>query len=296
MFCPSVLPATPFSDLLGRRVPLIAAAAGDGALVQGVDRDGDGRPVWVACPAVHWSSLAAVPFARGKVIVHASTAVQALQAQEAGAAAVVVPAPVLPTALAVLSIPVVADALLDGRGLVQALDQGAQGGCLAPQAPALAEVLAQANRLWPIFAASSAELASPVCYAPEFERERNAPLVAQLNAVLAEERTLARAAVHIPQCDGEQLNTTLAVCAALRQSVCDLEAVACTRTLALYTTLVQAPVAERGALWQAGLQQVKIQWQNLAKTVFPQLDNAHVLEGAYALRMQAHGQPVGMAC
>lgn len=293
---PSVLPATPLSDLLGRRVPLIAAAAEGAAPVQGVDGDAQGQPVWVACPAVQWSTLAALPGAHHKVIVHADTAAQALQAQEAGAAAVVVPLPALSMALAVLSIPVVVGDLLDGRGLVQALDQGAQGGCLAPQAPALEEVLAQANRLWPIFAASSAQLASPVCYAPEFERERNAPLVAQLNAVLAQERTLARAAVHVPQCDAKQLNTTIAACAALRQSVRDLEALACTRTLALYTTVVQAPVAARALLWQAGLQQVKNQWENLAKTVFPQMDNAHVLEGICALRLQERGPLVEMAC
>ena len=130
---------------------------------------------------MQWHSAQTGPCAkRPWVLAQSRSAWQALQAQEAGAAAVVVPADELPTALAVLGIPVVADGLADGRSLVQALDQGAHGGCLAADAQPLAHVLAEANRLWPMFAASSADLASPVCYAPEFERERNAPLVAQL--------------------------------------------------------------------------------------------------------------------
>ena len=198
MPCPTVLPATDFSELLGRRVPVVAAPSGDATVVHGVGWDANGEPVWQACLGVQWHSAQTGPCAkRPWVLAQSRSAWQALQAQEAGAAAVVVPADELPTALAVLGIPVVADGLADGRSLVQALDQGAHGGCLAAAAQPLAHVLAEANRLWPMFAASSADLASPVCYAPEFERERNAPLVAQLNAVLAQERTLARAAVHI---------------------------------------------------------------------------------------------------
>ena len=210
---------------------------------------------------------------------------------EAGAAAVVVPADELPTALAVLGIPVVADGLADGRSLVQALDQGAHGGCLAAAAQPLAHVLAEANRLWPMFAASSADLASPVCYAPEFERERNAPLVAQLNAVLAQERTLARAAVHIPQLGADHLRTTLAACAALRQSVRALEAVACTRSLDWYTAVRHAPASDRLALWQAQWQQVQNQWEKMAKTLIPLMDNAIVLESVYAQRSVAVRPP-----
>ena len=181
MPCPTVLPVTDFSELLGRRVPVVAAPLGDATVVNGVGWDANGGPVWQACLGVQWHSAQTRPCAkRPWVLAQSRSAWQALHAQEAGAAAVVVPADELPTALAVLGIPVVADGLADGRSLVQALDQGAHGGCLAAAAQPLAHVLAEANRLWPMFAASSAELASPVCYAPEFERERNAPLVAQL--------------------------------------------------------------------------------------------------------------------
>ena len=292
MSCPTVLPATDFSELLGRRVPVVAAPLGDATVVNGVGWDANGGPVWQACLGVQWHSAQTRPCAkRPWVLAQSRSAWQALHAQEAGAAAVVVPADELPTALAVLGIPVVADGLADGRSLVQALDQGAHGGCLAAAAQPLAHVLAEANRLWPMFAASSAELASPVCYAPEFERERNAPLVAQLNAVLAQERTLARAAVHIPQLGADHLRTTLAACAALRQSVRALEAVACTRSLDWYTAVRHAPASDRLALWQAQWQQVQNQWEKMAKTLIPLMDNASVLESVYAQRSLALRPP-----
>ena len=291
MSCPTVLPATDFSELLGRRVPVVAAPSGDATVVHGVGWDANGGPVWQACLGLHWHSVAVTHPKKHQLIAQARSAWQALQAQEAGAAAVVVPADELPTALAVLGIPVVADGLADGRSLVQALDLGAHGGCLAAAAQPLAHVLAEANRLWPMFAASSAELASPVCYAPEFERERNAPLVAQLNAVLAQERTLARAAVHIPQLGADHLRTTLAACVALRQSVRALEAVACTRSLDWYTAVRHAPASDRLALWQAQWQQVQNQWEKMAKTLIPLMDNASVLESVYAQRSVALRPP-----
>ena len=291
MSCPTVLPATDFSELLGRRVPVVAAPSGDATVVHGVGWAAHGEPVWQACLGLHWHSVEVTHQKKHQLIAQARSAWQALQAQEAGAAAVVVPADELPTALAVLGIPVVADGLADGRSLVQALDQGAHGGCLAAAAQPLAHVLAEANRLWPMFAASSAELASPVCYAPEFERERNAPLVAQLNAVLAQERTLARAAVHIPQLGADHLRTTLAACAALRQSVRALEAVACTRSLDWYTAVRHAPASDRLALWQAQWQQVQNQWEKMAKTLIPLMDNASVLESVYAQRSLALRPP-----
>ncbi|VUZ26157.1 Uncharacterised protein [uncultured Comamonas sp.] len=281
----TVLPATALTDLLGRHVPLIARAP-DGA-VQGVDWDAQGAPVWTPCPALRWAAEGGAGHAGAKTIVPAASPWAALQAQETGAAAVAIPAAGLQAALAVSSIPVVVDGLADGRGLVQALDQGAHGGCLAPDAQPLAQVLAEAHRLWPIFAAASAELASPVCYAPEFERERTAPLAAWLNAVLAEERTLARAAIHVPQLPAPQRDATLAACAALRSSVRDLDAVACTRTLPLYATITQAPVAERLALWQHGLAQVQILWQQLAHTVLPHLDSAAALHALARQRAAA---------
>lgn len=283
MPCRTALPATSLSDLLGRRIPLIAEAPDATGAVQGVKWDAPGAPVLVPCPALRWSGARKTWPPGTRAIAPAASPRAALQVQEAGAAAVAVPLAWLQAALAVLSIPVVADGIVDGRGLVQALDQGAHGGCLAPDAQPLAQVLAEADRLWPIFAASSAELASPVCYAPEFERERNAPLAAQLNAVLAEERTLARAAVHVPQLPDGQLDAALAACAALRRSVRELDAVACTRTLPLYATITQAPEAERLALWQHGLAQVQTLWQHLAHTVLPHLDNAADL---YALARQ----------
>jgi len=288
MSCRTVLPATLLTDLLGLRVPLIARGPDATGAVQGVVADAQAAPAWAPSPALRWgeSGKAALPGS----LVPAASARAALQAQEAGAAAVVVPVAWLQTALAVLSIPVVADGIVDGRGLVQVLDQGAHGACLAPDAQPLAQVLAEAHRLWPIFAAASAELASPVCYAPEFERERTAPLVARLNAVLAEERTLARAAVHVPQLPPEWLRTTIAACAALRHSVRDLEAVACTRTLDGYATVLAAPAGERLALWQAGWQQVQRQWEKLAQSVFPQLDNASVLEEVFAHRTAVQAQ------
>ena len=291
MPCPTVLPATDFSELLGRRVPVVAAPLGDATVVHGVGWAAHGEPVWQACLGLHWHSVEVIHPKKHQLIAQARSAWQALHAQEAGAAAVVVPADELPTALAVLGIPVVADGLADGRSLVQALDQGAHGGCLAAAAQPLAHVLAEANRLWPMFAASSADLASPVCYAPEFERERNAPLVAQLNAVLAQERTLARAAVHIPQLGADHLRTTLAACAALRQSVRALEAVACTRSLDWYTAVRHAPASDRLALWQAQWQQVQNQWEKMAKTLIPLMDNAIVLESVYAQRSLALRPP-----
>ena len=125
MSCPTVLPATDFSELLGRRVPVVAAPSGDATEVQGVGWDANGEPVWQACLGVQWHSAQTRPCAkRPWVLAQSRSAWQALQAQEAGAAAVVVPADELPTALAVLGIPVVADGLADGRSLVQALDQG----------------------------------------------------------------------------------------------------------------------------------------------------------------------------
>ena len=42
---PTVLPATDFSDLLGRRVPVVAAPSGDATEVQGVGWDANGEPV-----------------------------------------------------------------------------------------------------------------------------------------------------------------------------------------------------------------------------------------------------------
>lgn len=281
MSCRTVLPATALTDLLGRDIPLIAPAPdATGAvqgLVQGVDWDAQGAPVWTPCAALHWAVQGTAGRAGAKTIVPAASPWAALQAQESGAAAVIIPAVGLQAALAVLSIPVAVDSLTDGRGLAQALDQGAHGGCLAPDAQPLAQVLAEAQRLWPIFAAASADLASPVCYAPQFERERTAPLAAQLNAVLAEERTLARAAIHVPQLPAAQRDAALAACAALRRSVRDLDAVACTRTLALYSAITQAPQAQRLALWQHGLGQVQIRWQQLAHAVLPQLDDAATL-------------------
>ncbi len=281
----TVLPATPLTDLLGLRVPLIAHGPDATGAVQGVAADAQAAPAWGPSPALRWGDggKAALP---GRLVPAASPRA-ALQAQEAGAAAVAVPVAWLQTALAVLSIPVVADGIVDGRGLVQALDQGAHGGRLAPDAQPLAQVLAEAHRLWPIFAASSAELASPVCYAPEFERERTAPLAAQLNAVLAEERTLARAALHLPQLPAGQLDTAVAACAALRSSVRELDAVACTRTLPLYASITQAPVAERLALWQHGLARVQTLWQHLAHTVLPHLDNAAALHALARQRAAA---------
>ena len=108
MPCPTVLPATDFSELLGRRVPVVAAPSGDATEVQGVGWDANGEPVWQACLGVQWHSAQTRPCAkRPWVLAQSRSAWQALQAQEAGAAAVVVPADELPTALAVLGIPVV---------------------------------------------------------------------------------------------------------------------------------------------------------------------------------------------
>ena len=112
-----------------------------------------------------------------------------------------------------------------------------------------------------------------------------------LNAVLAQERTLARAAVHIPQLGADHLRTTLAACAALRQSVRALEAVACTRSLDWYTAVRHAPASDRLALWQAQWQQVQNQWEKMAKTLIPLMDNASVLESVYAQRSLALRPP-----
>ena len=51
---PTVLPATDFSDLLGRRVPVVAAPSGDATEVQGVGWDANGEPVEV------WATFATV--------------------------------------------------------------------------------------------------------------------------------------------------------------------------------------------------------------------------------------------
>ena len=48
MPCPTVLPATDFSELLGRRVPVVAAPLGDATVVNGVGGDANGGPVWQA--------------------------------------------------------------------------------------------------------------------------------------------------------------------------------------------------------------------------------------------------------
>ncbi|MEN9321528.1 MAG: hypothetical protein RL039_1341, partial [Pseudomonadota bacterium] len=120
MPCPTVLPATDFSELLGRRVPVVAAPLGNATVVHGVGWDANGEPVWQACLGVQWHSAQTRPCEKCPwVLAQSRSAWQALHAQEAGAAAVVVPADELPTALAVLGIPVVADGLADGRSLVQ---------------------------------------------------------------------------------------------------------------------------------------------------------------------------------
>ena len=54
MPCPTVLPATDFSELLGRRVPVVAAPSGDATVVHGVGWDANGGPVWQACLGVQW--------------------------------------------------------------------------------------------------------------------------------------------------------------------------------------------------------------------------------------------------
>ena len=64
-----------------------------------------------------------------------------------------------------------------------------------PAARRLQRILAEAQALWPVVAATAApaiELASPVCYAAEFERERNAPVLARLNELLQAERAGVR--------------------------------------------------------------------------------------------------------
>ena len=68
-----------------------------------------------------------------------------------------------------------------------------------PAARRLQRILAEAQALWPVVAATAApaiELASPVCYAAEFERERNAPVLARLNELLQAERAGVRVTVH----------------------------------------------------------------------------------------------------
>lgn len=273
----TTLPETALCDLLDCRLPVLVAtddlaiyadavSAGcyvfwQGAVLPQPPLGQDLRAGQVPdaqAKACLWAQPAAALPPRS--VVAAASAWQALQAQEAGAAAVLVPAAALASTVAVVSCPVVVDAVLEGRELVRALDVGAQAGLLAPGA-ALDAVLAQANALWPMFAASQAELASPVCYAPEFERERNAPQVALLNGLLAAERALARAAVHVPDAAEAQAASHIAACALLRQAVREMDAVPCTQTAPSYAALLALPDVERLSAWQQDVQQLQTQWQ-----------------------------------
>ena len=273
----TALPETALCDLLGCRLPVLvttddlaiyADAASAGCYVfwrsEGLPQPPQGQDLRagqaVDMQAKAWLCAGPAALLPPRSVVAVATAWQALQAQEAGAAAVLVPGAALADAVAVVGCPVVVDAVVEGRTLVLALEAGAQAGLLAPGA-ALDAVLAQAQALWPMFAAPRAELASPVCYAPEFERERNAPQVAQLNQLLAAERALARAAVHIA---GGQAwaASCMAACALLRQAVRDLDAVPCTRTAQSYEQLLATPAAEWPAAWQYQRTAVQALWRD----------------------------------
>ncbi|MGE8317186.1 MAG: nitronate monooxygenase [Comamonas sp.] len=70
---------------------------------------------------------------------------------------------------------------------------------IEPAADCIARLVAEAEAAWPPARAAAAagpvELSSPVCYAAEFERERNAPLIARLNELLEAERAGVRVTV-----------------------------------------------------------------------------------------------------
>ena len=57
---------------------------------------------------------------------------------------------------------------------------------------------------------------------------------------------------------------------------------------------VDLAASDRLALWQAQWQQVQNQWEKMAKTLIPLMDNASVLESVYAQRSLAlHPPPTG---
>jgi len=66
---------------------------------------------------------------------------------------------------------------------------------IEPAARRMQRILAEAQALRRAVAPPAAELSSPVCYAAEFERERNAPVLERLNELLEAERAGVRVTV-----------------------------------------------------------------------------------------------------
>ncbi|WP_313076284.1 DUF6306 domain-containing protein [Melaminivora sp.] len=132
---------------------------------------------------------------------------QALDAQRAGAQALLLAdAPAAASALltevlALAEVPVAATSPADGAAAARRLHLGAQAVVVAlpggapgeAPGPALQALGRQAaSHLQLLAEEPGVEYASPVCYAPEFQRQRDAALAAQLDELLAAERAGAR--------------------------------------------------------------------------------------------------------
>lgn len=228
---PAPLAATALSRLLGCRLPVIGLPpqAGDvaalggfgfiGAAQAGSPQPSLGLHLTPAAPGFdqqaqrcidqRWpavcldappqpAAIARLRAAGVTVVQQAHDAQQALHAQQAGCHAVLLPhltQEALADALGAIDVPA-AVAAQDGRSAARLLAQGAQAVTPHAGQEPLADWLAQAAQHSRLLRPPEAAFDSLVCYAAEAERQRRAPLLAQLTAALAAQRRAARQLLH----------------------------------------------------------------------------------------------------
>ena len=157
-------------------------------------------------------------------------------------------------------------ALYAGRGVGQIT-------AAEPAAQCLRRIAAEAAAHGRLLAEMPVERASPVCYAAEMERERNAPVVARLDALLEAERAGARLALRCandtPQGAQRALLQSLACdavagCAVLRRAIRRLQAMPSARDVD-FRDPARAPAdgGERLAWLHHGQAGLVRQWQEL---------------------------------
>lgn len=128
----------------------------------------------------------------------------------------------------------------------------------------IGNILRQARAEWRRLHAPQVEMSSPVCYAPEFERARNAELIARLNELLEAERAGVRVTVQtladIPAQDAATRALVEAVhhdevewCVMLLHAIRDLDGKSSTRTGEFFEkAMAIADVRERLAFLNRG--------------------------------------------
>jgi len=162
-----------------------------------------------------------------------------------------------------------------------------------PAGERVSRIVAEAARHWRLLEGEPVEVASPVCYAADVERDRHAPVIARLDELLEAERAGARVTLRsaAQAQDGEMLELIEAVhrdevqwCSMLMRAIRSLQGTPSSRTGAFYDkAMAFEKLDERLAFLNRGQGWVVKKLHEL----LPMVDDASIREGL-AEMLRAH--------